>query len=286
MSSQNTVFGQPGRSDSGRRYGPGRRDEPDGSRAHEATVGLATLAGLLADHTRAAFCLALLDGRAWTATELARHAGVAPSTATAHLHQLVAGGLVTEERQGRHRYLRLADAGVAELIETLTGAAPVEPVPVRSLSAATRRRALAYARTCYDHLAGALGVAVTDAMTGRGLLSWERGLSLTDRGTAWLAGLGIAPESMPPTRRAPVRSCLDWTERRPHLAGTIGAALCRHALDAGWVVRIGTGRAVAVTAEGRRAFREHLDLPDHVLDPEPGRPEEGGGSPGNPGARR
>ncbi|MFI6824788.1 ArsR/SmtB family transcription factor [Micromonospora sp. NPDC050187] len=275
MNSQNTASGQPGRLDSGRRSGHGRRNEPRGSRVHEATVGLATLAGLLADHTRAAFCLALLDGRAWTATELARHAGVAPSTATAHLHRLVAGGLLTEERQGRHRYLRLADAGIAELIETVTGVVPVEPAPVRSLSAATRRRALAHARTCYDHLAGALGVAVTDAMTGHGFLSWERGLSLTDRGAAWLAGLGIAPEPTPPTRRAPVRSCLDWTERRPHLAGAVGAALCRHALDAGWVVRIGTGRAVAVTAEGRRAFREHLDLPDRVLDPQQGAPEKG-----------
>ncbi|SCL25716.1 ArsR/SmtB family transcription factor [Micromonospora inyonensis] len=275
MSSQNTVSGQSGRLEGGRRSGHGRRNGPGGSRVHEATVGLATVAGLLADHTRAAFCLALLDGRAWTATELARHAGVAPSTATAHLHRLVAGGLVTEVRQGRHRYLRLADAGVAELIETLTGAAPVEPAPVRSLSAASRRRALAHARTCYDHLAGALGVAVTDAMTGHGFLSWERGLSLTDRSTAWLAGLGIAPESTAPTRRAPVRACLDWTERRPHLAGTIGAALCRHALDAGWAVRIGTGRALAVTAEGRRAFREHLDLPGRVLDPQPRPPQQG-----------
>jgi DNA-binding transcriptional ArsR family regulator len=273
MSSRNTVSGQPARSGPSPRHGRGHRIESGGSRVHEATVGLAALAGLLADRTRAAFCLALLDGRAWTATELARHAGVAPSTATTHLHQLVAGGLLIEERQGRHRYLRLADADVAELIETLTGAVPVEPAPVRSLSAASRRQALAHARTCYDHLAGALGVAITDAMTGRGFLSWERGLSLTDRGTAWLAGLGITPESTAPTRRAPVRSCLDWTERRPHLAGTIGAALCRHALDAGWVVRIGTSRAVAVTAEGRRAFRKHLDLPNRVLDPEQALPE-------------
>ncbi|MEO3819296.1 helix-turn-helix domain-containing protein [Plantactinospora sp. B24E8] len=230
----------------------------------EGATGLAALAGLLADRTRAAFCLALLDGRAWTATELARHAGVAPSTATGHLHQLVDGGLLVEERQGRHRYVRLAGPDTAELIETLTAAVPVGAAPVRSLAVASRRRALAHARTCYDHLAGTLGVAITDAMTGYGYLAWERGLSLTDRGTSWLAGLGIEAEC---ARRVLVRSCLDWTERRPHLGGAVGAALCRHAFEAGWIGRIGTGRAVAVTAAGQRAFREQLALPDEVLTP-------------------
>ena len=228
--------------------------------AHVEGPDLAALAALLADGTRANFCLALLDGRAWTATELARHAGVAASTATGHLNLLVGGGLLAQERQGRHRYVRLADPDTAELIEKLASMAPARADPPRSLLAVNRGRALARARTCYDHLAGALGVAVTEAMTGRGLLDWEHGLTLTGDGTRWLAELGIA---LPPaTRRPPVRSCLDWTERRPHLAGAVGAALCRHTFDAGWITRIGTGRAVVLTAIGRRALEEHLGLTD------------------------
>jgi DNA-binding transcriptional ArsR family regulator len=226
------------------------------------TRDLAALAGLLADGTRASFCLALLDGRAWTAIELARHAGVAASTATGHLNLLVTGGLLTEERQGRHRYVRLADPGTAEMIESLAALAPGRPEPARSLSSASRNRALARARTCYDHLAGALGVAITDAMTNRALLTWEHGLALTSGGLAWLAGLGLA---LPAGRRPPVRSCLDWTERRPHLAGAVGALVCRHAFEAGWITSIGTSRAVQVTSGGRRALRDQLGLTDEVL---------------------
>ncbi|MFE2292737.1 helix-turn-helix domain-containing protein [Streptomyces sp. NPDC059452] len=235
--------------------------------AHTEGPDLAALAGLLADGTRASFCLALLDGRAWTANELARHAGVAASTATGHLNLLVNGGLLTEERQGRHRYVRLADPETAELIENLASMAPRRLAPPRSLPAVNRGRALARARTCYDHLAGTLGVAITTAMTDRGLLDWEQGLTLTGNGTAWLAELGIA---LPPaTRRPPVRSCLDWTERRPHLAGAAGAALCAHAFDSGWIRRIGTSRAVALTDTGRQTFRAHLGLSDDSLVTDP-----------------
>jgi DNA-binding transcriptional ArsR family regulator len=239
----------------------------DGVNSHDASAAgpdLAALAALLADGTRAAFCMALLDGRAWTAGELAHHAGVAPSTATDHLNLLVSGGLLAEERQGRHRYVRLADTGTAELIESLAARAPRRSAPPHSLSAVTRDRALARARTCYDHLAGTLGVAIAGAMTDRGLLDWEQGLRLTGDGTAWLGALGI---TLPPAqRRPPVRSCLDWTERRPHLAGAAGAAVCGHAFDSGWITRIGTGRAVALTDTGRRAFRDQLGLPPQVLD--------------------
>lgn len=223
---------------------------------HAGVPDLAALASLLADGTRASFCLALLDGRAWTAAELARHAGVAASTATGHLNLLVSGGLLAEERQGRHRYVRLASAGMAELIENLASVAPRRAVEPGSLSAASRRQALARARTCYDHLAGALGVSITEAMTRQGLLSWEQDLALTSGGARWLAALGI---TLPRARQRPlVRSCLDWTERRPHLAGAVGAALCSHALGSGWITRIGTGRAVALTDTGRNALQEHL----------------------------
>ena len=235
--------------------------------AHAEGPDLAALAGLLADSTRAGFCLALLDGRAWTAIELAGYAGVAPSTATEHLNRLVAGGLLAQERQGRHRYVRLADPATAELIENLASMAPRRAAQPHSLPAVNRSRALARARTCYDHLAGALGVTITTAMTDRGLLDWEQGLTLTGNGIAWLEELGI---TFPPeARRPPVRSCLDWTERRLHLAGTVGAAVCRHAFDSGWITKIGTSRAVALTETGRRALRDHLGLSDDwsVTDP-------------------
>ncbi|MFJ9433057.1 ArsR/SmtB family transcription factor [Streptomyces sp. NPDC101490] len=229
-----------------------------------AASDLAALAALFADETRAAFLLALLDGRAWTAGELARHAGVAPSTTSEHLGRLVGGGVLTEERQGRHRYVRLADPGVAHLVEDLAARSePAVPPPPRSLRAANAGRAMARGRTCYDHLAGRLGITITEAMTGRGLLRQDTGFALTDRGLAWYDGLGVPLEDR--GRRPLARGCLDWTERRPHLAGLAGAALCAHALDAGWCVRIGSERAVRVTEEGERALRASLGIAPESL---------------------
>nr|BFD85712.1 winged helix-turn-helix domain-containing protein [Streptomyces sp. Xyl84] len=220
--------------------------------------GLAALAGLIADETRAACLLALLDGRAWTAGELARHAGVAASTLSEHLGKLVAGGLLAEERQGRHRYVRLADARVAQLIEDLAAqVAPAARRP-RTLREAGAGSAMARGRTCYDHLAGRLGIAVTDALTGRGLLRQDTGFALTDAGLDWFGAAGIALDRR--GRRPLARACLDWTERRPHLAGIAGAALCRHALDNGWCVRIGSERAVKVTPAGEHALAELLGI--------------------------
>ncbi|ASU58515.1 MULTISPECIES: helix-turn-helix transcriptional regulator [Nocardiopsis] len=221
---------------------------------------LAALAALLADPTRAGVCLALLDGRAWTAGELARHTGVGASTVSEHLTRLVEGGLLAQERQGRHRYVRLADEAVAHLVEAL--AAHADPGPAhqrpRTLRTVHADRALARARTCYDHLAGGLGCAVTRAMTERGLLTQDTGFALTEAGVAW-----FAEQRIPLARggkRPLVRSCLDWTERLPHLAGTAGAALCRHALDAGWCARVGSGRALRITELGERAWRELLGV--------------------------
>ncbi|MFJ4092240.1 ArsR/SmtB family transcription factor [Kitasatospora sp. NPDC089913] len=249
-------------------------------------MSLARLAALLADPTRAAFCTALLDGRAWTAGELARHAGVAPSTASEHLSRLIDGGLLAEERQGRHRYVRLAGPEVATLIEDLSAftpptgtpggppagtpdgtparrspAATRSPAP-RSLRESSRLSAEARARTCYDHLAGRLGVAVGDAVLARGLVTEEDGPALTARGRAWLTELGaeLPPRAGRAGARPVVRTCLDWTERRNHLGGAFGALLCRTALDRGWVERIGSGRALRVTPDGELALRELLGV--------------------------
>jgi DNA-binding transcriptional ArsR family regulator len=223
---------------------------------------LARVAGLLADGTRATFCLLLLDGRAWTAGELARRAGVAASTASEHLDRLIRGGLLVERRQGRHRYLELAGPHVAELLEDLAvRMGPPPTPPARSLRAAAASAALARGRTCYDHLAGRLGVAVTDAMTGAGLLHQATGVALTGEGVSWLTQvLGIAPDALAATRRPLARTCLDWTERRPHLAGAAGALICGHLLERRWITRIGSGRAVRVTPSGVAALRALLGI--------------------------
>ena len=210
---------------------------------------LAAWARMLADGTRATVCVALLDGRAWTATELARVAKVSRPTISEHLNLLVDGGLLTEVRQGRHRYVKLAGPDTAELIEGLSALAPRRTEVPHSLAAVSKRDAFARARTCYDHLAGKLGVALADAMTERGLLDWSEGIALTPSGTAWLDELGIVVE--PRRGRPAVRSCLDVTERRPHLAGAVGAALCAHALDQGWVRHIPGGRALKVSGSVR-----------------------------------
>ncbi|MFI1420484.1 ArsR/SmtB family transcription factor [Streptomyces sp. NPDC020731] len=227
-------------------------------------AGLARFASLVADETRAACLLALLDGRAWTAGELARHAGVAASTLSEHLGKLVAGGLLAEERQGRHRYVRLADARGAQLVEDLAAQVASDAAErPRTLRQAGAGSAMARGRTCYDHLAGRLGTAVTDALTARGLLLQDTGFALTDAGVRWFSAAGIGLDRR--GRRPLARACLDWTERRPHLAGVAGAALCRHALGTGWCVRIGSGRAVKVTEAGERALSELLGIDARTL---------------------
>ncbi|MEV2275575.1 winged helix-turn-helix domain-containing protein [Nocardiopsis sp. NPDC049922] len=225
---------------------------------------LAALAHLLADPTRARICLALLDGRAWTATELARHTHVSAPTISEHLTRLVEGALLTQERQGRHRYVRLADPHTAHLVEALAAhSRPTDPPPPTTLRAHRATHALARARTCYDHLAGRLGVAITDALTHQGLLRQDTGFALTDTGLAWFTDQGITLRRT--TRRPLARSCLDWTERRPHLAGVAGAALCRHTLTNRWCEPVGTTRALRLTPRGERALGDLLDIDPRTL---------------------
>lgn len=224
-------------------------------------AAVARLAHLLADDTRVTMCLALLDGRAWTAGELARAAAVSPSTATVHLHQLVQGGLLAEERQGRHRYLRLAGPAAADLVEDLASRAQATlSVASGSLRAVSASNALAQARTCYDHLAGRLGVALLDAMCDKGFVDRDAGLSVTDAGVEWLTRLGIDVPTAQRSRRPVVRQCLDWTERRHHLAGSVGAAICDRMLANGWIERTPRPRAVRVTTTGAAELRAQLGL--------------------------
>jgi DNA-binding transcriptional ArsR family regulator len=225
---------------------------------------VARFASMLADRSRAAMCLALLDGRAWTAGELARHAGIAAPTASEHLNQLVQAGLLTEERQGRHRYVRLAGPEIARLIEDLAVAAG-QPAPARSLRTVRASEDLAAARTCYDHLAGALGVWLFDAMVADGLLSTADGLALTTAGRSWFTDLA-GPDALRPARSRPLaRTCLDWTERRSHLAGTLGAVLYQQLLSRSWLRPCRGSRAVRITPEGELAIGELLGAELPVL---------------------
>jgi DNA-binding transcriptional ArsR family regulator len=212
------------------------------------------IAALLADPARVAMLDALFDGRALSAGELARRAGVAAPTASAHLRRLLAGGLVAVQAQGRHRYYRLAGPAVAEAMEALSLIAP--PRPVRSLRQSQRAEALRFARTCYDHLAGAVGVAVADALVDAGALRpvGDRDYDLTARGRQLLGGLGVEVAGLGRQRRAFARRCLDWTEQRPHLSGALGAALLVRLLDLGWLVPGRVPRGLVVTDAGRHGL--------------------------------
>lgn len=224
-----------------------------------AADSIARFAALLADHSRAAMCLALLDGRAWTAGELGRHAGVSRSTASEHLTILVEAGVLAEARQGRHRYVRLADADVAQLVEDLAGAVgrPERPNSLRTVRAAHE---LATARTCYDHLAGALGVKLFDALVEADLISMDHGLTLTPAGRDWFTDFAGEDGLRPRGSRPLLRTCLDWTERRSHLGGTLGAVLRGELETRKWIRRSEGHRAVTVTPAGGQGLAELLDL--------------------------
>jgi DNA-binding transcriptional ArsR family regulator len=234
---------------------------------------LAALGAVLAEPARARILLALGDGRALAASVLASEAGVAPSTTSGHLNRLVKAGLLEVLPQGRHRYYRLAGAHVAELLEALARVAPA--VPVRSLRQGTQAEALRSARTCYDHLAGRLGVAVFAALLDAGHVvggdgrhdpeaATEDRLSapgrdvdyrLTQSGRAQLTDLGV---DVP--RSDALRYCVDWSEQRHHLAGAAGRALAHRMLELRWIRRADTGRAVFLTDAGRRELPKALGV--------------------------
>ncbi len=228
----------------------------------EGEADFAAVAAVMGHPARAAMLTALLSGEALPASELARQARVAAPTASGHLAQLTAAGLVRVERDGRHRYHRLAGADVAHAIEALSALAPT--VPVRSLRASNRMAAHRAARSCYDHLAGQLGVAVTERLCTVGGLDAD---TLTLRDPAPFLELGVALPETRAGRRPLTRSCLDWSERRPHLAGALGAATLERLLAAGWVARRPQGRALALTAAGSHALERTLGLDAAAVAP-------------------
>lgn len=226
----------------------------------EVDVDVSAVAALIASPARAAMLDALFDGGEQTAGALARIAAVAPSTASGHLTRLADGGLVVLERRGRQLWVRLAGPEVAEALEALSVVAPTRVAT--TLRGSSRAQALRTARTCYDHLAGTLGVRLADALCAEGLLG-RRDLSLTPRGERKLQAFGIDVAGLGSSSRPLTRSCLDWSEGRPHLGGAVGAALCRELFTRGWIVRLPEPRAVRVTRSGEHGLASTFGV---VLD--------------------
>ena len=244
----------------------------------DGDTDLARVGALIGDPGRARVLRALADGRELPASVLAAEAGVAPSTASVHLAKLVDGGLVMAERHGRHRYFRLAGPDVARALEALARIAP--PAPVRSLREGTRAQAIRAARTCYDHLAGQLGVALMAGLVENGVLAGGDGrherarahadrpsavgrdldYRLTDGGARRLRELGVDVDGALAGPRTPIRYCVDWSEQAHHLSGALGAALAARLFELGWVARLPRTRAVRLTDDGRAGLAEQFGV--------------------------
>jgi DNA-binding transcriptional ArsR family regulator len=248
--------------------------QPSGVSAARGDADIAAIGALLADPGRCRMLLALDDGRALPASRLAAEAGITPATASSHLGKLLAAGLLTVEPHGRNRYYRIAGAEVGRLLEILTQLAPT--APIRSLRQATRSEALREGRSCYDHLAGRLGVALMAGMIETGYLTGGDGMfdpgrarrdkrtgyghdidyRLTPAGNAFLANLGVALEP----RRGTIRYCIDWSEQRHHLAGAAGRGLLSRLVELDWIRRSPESRAVLVTDVGRKHIEDAFEI--------------------------
>lgn len=226
----------------------------------ESAPDIAALATAIADPTRVMICTCVLDGRAWTLTELSRALGLPMSSTSEHVSILIDRGVLAERRQSRHRYVQLASADIADWLEH-TGALAghrVESAP--TLAAKTRERHLLEARTCYRHIAGQLGVQIFAALTARGWI--DEAVTVTDSGREAIAeAWGIDVPTTPTSARPVTRRCLDWTERRTHLGGWLGDELCREFVDRAWVMRRPNSRALKLTQAGR-------DSLDWIIDEE------------------
>ena len=219
---------------------------------------LAEIAALFGDPSRAGIVTSLQDGRARPAGELARLVGVTPATASGHLARLVEGGVLRVEPRGRHRYYRIAGPGVADALETL---GQLLSPKAASPAANGVPEPLALARMCYDHVAGRLGVGITEALLARRLLQWrEQSFALSPAGRRWFERIGVDVGALERARRPLLRGCLDWTERREHLGGVLGAALAMHLLERDWIRRERGSRALLVTREGRAGLSRTLGV--------------------------
>jgi DNA-binding transcriptional ArsR family regulator len=214
---------------------------------------ISIVADLIGDPARANMVMALMSGLSLSAAELAREAGVTPSTATAHLGKLEASGLLFCRKQGRHRYFRIADPDVASVVEALIAVATrVGHVRTRP---GPKDEAMRYARSCYDHLAGRLAVDLFERWVASRVLRWRDELvQLTDRGRQFLAERGVDVDALERGKRPLCRTCVDWSERQHHLGGALGAEILTHAAERGWAVRLAQSRVVSFSALGERKF--------------------------------
>jgi DNA-binding transcriptional ArsR family regulator len=220
-----------------------------------AAANLVEVAALVGDTARATILAALMDGRALTGSELAYLAHISRPTASEHLSKLVNARLLTVTKKRRYRYYRIASPLVAGMLESIKAVAAIE-VPARHQPRSAKDDALRFARTCYDHLAGQLGVALADALVANGsVVLTPDGGEVTESGKRLLGNFG-ADLSGKPGRRIFCRPCLDWSERRYHIAGQVGAAICHHCLQIGWLARQRDSRAMQITPAGRRGFRD------------------------------
>lgn len=228
----------------------------------ETQTPLASIAQLIGDPARAAMLMAVADGRARPAGELAFAAGVTAQTASSHLGKLLSGGLLAVEAQGRHRYYRLAGPDVALALEHLAALAPMQPMRHQPLGREAQR--LRFARCCYGHLAGRVGVAVAQALQVRGYLvpAQDRRFEVTPDGAAWFGRMGLDVAALKPARQ-----CLDWTERQHHLAGPLGVQFLDLLCDKGWLRRSPSSRAVQIMPPGWVGLREQLGIDSDAIVP-------------------
>ena len=225
-----------------------------------AAANMVEVAALVGDTARATILAALMGGQALTSSELAYLARVSRSTASGHLAKLAKARLVVVTKKRRFRYYRIASPLVASMLESIKAVAAIE-VPPRFQPRSAQDDALRFARTCYDHLAGWLGVAIADALVDKGfIVLTEDGGEVTDAGAKFLTAFGAQLASKSPSRRIFCRPCLDWSERRYHIAGLVGAEICRRCLELSWLSRERDTRAVRVTTAGRKGLRETFGL--------------------------
>ncbi|QJW47857.1 winged helix-turn-helix transcriptional regulator [bacterium BFN5] len=220
---------------------------------------LIEIATLIGDPSRLIMLLSLLGGKALPAGDLARSAHISPQTASTHLAKMIKGKLLVQESFGRHKYYRLATAEVALALEALLAIAPSKPI--RSLRESNQATAIQLARTCYDHLAGKLGVSLTERLLEMGVLEiGDNDFTLTEAGKIKLRTFGVEVEKKPKVRRYFARRCLDWSERRYHLAGSLGASLTQRFFELKWIEYLPDGRAIRVTAAGKKGFYNEFGL--------------------------
>lgn len=217
------------------------------------------IAELIGEPSRATMLFELLSGRSLPASELAHACRITPQTASAHLAKLVEGGLLSVDQSGRHRYYRLANPEVAHLLEAMNMIAPQKPVS--SLRESDQVKKVRFARTCYDHLAGAAGVALTDRFVHLGyIVPAEKDFELTAEGAGKMIQMGIDIDALRKAKRHFARPCLDWSERKHHLAGGLGAAITNRLMELDWIRRYPEGRAVQITESGREGLYREFGL--------------------------